>query len=927
MSFAESIHNNPSIYISPQNCSDPPQYTLKDQNYPPKTDPEENIETTNNEIHNLAELREKSPNEISNIDQVLDDTKIEPHSHYPNSSKKRLSPNSKNDKRIKGNTPLHEPTFCGKKINYYLYPGSQIPVFMPDEEQFEDFQGFIAAIDEFGVDAGLAKVIPPKSWRQELERKIRDDFNKKNKAEVSKKSERINIQQKVDTDLENNDSNVTIFANKDFPEFRPIVQHFDGGRGNFRQYNIEYFYKNMNLARFFHLSEQPGKCLSAIGSDRSQIKPIPTKNNEIQNGKTQSSDHSIDTNENLNQIDKTENQNDTTSKEPGSNIEGIVVDYKAGTIQLTSKSVYLDNSQPQDKKKFIVKNPTLKYRGIDQITPESAYVNDEILEYNHEVERTYWKNLLIEAPMYGADVSGTIFPSAEEFPNWNIRDLGTILNKVKVGISGVTLPYLYIGTWKATFAWHLEDMDLFSINYVHFGAPKSWFSIPKSSYKRFERCCQGVFADEYKKCKEFMRHKTFHLSPSYLATQGINVNRVVQNAGEFIITFPYGYHAGFNHGFNCAESTNFALGRWVDIGRKASFCKCIPDSVKIDVNSWYGADENSVAIQNTQENSSIIKKTHPKKKRKTSSQNSKRTSNSFTSDLLESKEDTKQKDMSKTLIIPDDVMACCYKPKLFEEEIIQCSDCKMNLHKGCLGSFINNFKTGDPLAPFKCMSCKNPEENISCMFCMFSGGLLLPTSNPNKKVRRSSRRISQNKTPPQCAHLHCIRFIHNIDINIPENIMIEKLESGDTDDKIKPEILQENSLVPGDLNNDISVNDLLPPKNNGSFTVIVESIKNNIKSPLSNPCTICTYKRKGISGAFVECGFEGCKKLIHPTCALIKFLELGGHTETGKNKTQSDLQASENKMMEPEYKINWDETKIFCSVEHSCSTIQNMDLE
>ncbi|PVU98413.1 hypothetical protein BB559_001568 [Furculomyces boomerangus] len=780
MSFAESIHNNPSIYISPQNCSDPPQYTLKDQNYPPKTDPEENIETTNNEIHNLAELREKSPNEISNIDQVLDDTKIEPHSHYPNSSKKRLSPNSKNDKRIKGNTPLHEPTFCGKKINYYLYPGSQIPVFMPDEEQFEDFQGFIAAIDEFGVDAGLAKVIPPKSWRQELERKIRDDFNKKNKAEVSK-----------------------------------------------------------------------------------------------------------------------------------NNIEGIVVDYKAGTIQLTSKSVYLDNSQPQDKKKFIVKNPTLKYRGIDQITPESAYVNDEILEYNHEVERTYWKNLLIEAPMYGADVSGTIFPSAEEFPNWNIRDLGTILNKVKVGISGVTLPYLYIGTWKATFAWHLEDMDLFSINYVHFGAPKSWFSIPKSSYKRFERCCQGVFADEYKKCKEFMRHKTFHLSPSYLATQGINVNRVVQNAGEFIITFPYGYHAGFNHGFNCAESTNFALGRWVDIGRKASFCKCIPDSVKIDVNSWYGADENSVAIQNTQENSSIIKKTHPKKKRKTSSQNSKRTSNSFTSDLLESKEDTKQKDMSKTLIIPDDVMACCYKPKLFEEEIIQCSDCKMNLHKGCLGSFINNFKTGDPLAPFKCMSC----------------GLLLPTSNPNKKVRRSSRRISQNKTPPQCAHLHCIRFIHNIDINIPENIMIEKLESGDTDDKIKPEILQENSLVPGDLNNDISVNDLLPPKNNGSFTVIVESIKNNIKSPLSNPCTICTYKRKGISGAFVECGFEGCKKLIHPTCALIKFLELGGHTETGKNKTQSDLQASENKMMEPEYKINWDETKIFCSVEHSCSTIQNMDLE
>jgi len=59
--------------------------------------------------------------------------------------------------------------------------------------------------------------------------------------------------------------------------------------------------------------------------------------------------------------------------------------------------------------------------------------------------------------------------------------------------------------------------------------------------------------------------------------------QITQEKGEFIITFPFGYHSGFNHGFNMAESTNFASPRWVEYGKKASKCHCRSDTVRIDM--------------------------------------------------------------------------------------------------------------------------------------------------------------------------------------------------------------------------------------------------------------------------------------------------------------------------------------------------------
>ncbi|KAM8874724.1 lysine-specific demethylase 4B isoform 1-T2 [Spinachia spinachia] len=202
-----------------------------------------------------------------------------------------------------------------------------------------------------------------------------------------------------------------------------------------------------------------------------------------------------------------------------------------------------------------------------------------------DLERKYWKNLTFVSPIYGADVSGSIYD--EDIQEWNIGHLNTLLDMVEqecgIVIEGVNTPYLYFGMWKTTFAWHTEDMDLYSINYLHFGQSKSWYSVPPEHGKRLERLAKGFFPGSSQGCDAFLRHKMTLISPSILKKYGIPFDRITQNEGEFMVTFPYGYHAGFNHGFNCAESTNFATLRWVDYGKMATQCTCRKDMVKISM--------------------------------------------------------------------------------------------------------------------------------------------------------------------------------------------------------------------------------------------------------------------------------------------------------------------------------------------------------
>lgn len=217
--------------------------------------------------------------------------------------------------------------------------------------------------------------------------------------------------------------------------------------------------------------------------------------------------------------------------------------------------------------------------------PEYATPPHESYE---ELSNIYWDKIINHAGIYGADVCGTI--TDPELEHWNINKLGTILDFVgkdyNMSIDGVNTAYLYFGMWKTTFAWHTEDMDLYSINYLHCGAPKTWYSVPPSYGRKFEKLAAAVFPKSASVCRAFLRHKMTVMHPKWLEDYDIPYDTVTQEARQFMITFPFGYHSGFNHGFNCAESTNFAIERWVEYGKHASICHCCPDAVKISMDAF-----------------------------------------------------------------------------------------------------------------------------------------------------------------------------------------------------------------------------------------------------------------------------------------------------------------------------------------------------
>ncbi|MEQ2230105.1 Lysine-specific demethylase 5A, partial [Ilyodon furcidens] len=107
------------------------------------------------------------------------------------------------------------------------------------------------------------------------------------------------------------------------------------------------------------------------------------------------------------------------------------------------------------------------------------------------VEKEFWRlvssieeDVIVE---YGADISskdvGSGFPikdgkrrllgDEEEYANsgWNLNNMPvleqSVLTHINVDISGMKVPWLYVGMCFSSFCWHIEDHWSYSINFLH----------------------------------------------------------------------------------------------------------------------------------------------------------------------------------------------------------------------------------------------------------------------------------------------------------------------------------------------------------------------------------------------------------------------------------------------------------------------------
>ncbi|KAL7926478.1 hypothetical protein ACQKWADRAFT_280422 [Trichoderma austrokoningii] len=458
------------------------------------------------------------------------------------------------------------------------WSSGNVPVFKPTMEQFKDFKRFMTKVDKYGMKSGIIKVIPPKEWKDAQPQL--DDLVKQ-----------VRVREPIKQDIMGSNGtyrqvNILHGRSYNIPQWRQLCEqseHQPPARRGERRANADKpkpvrsrpaapkAVANPNPTSRTRGRGRPPKNKGKAKRDEEESRPMTPVSPRVE--ADGAADEVMESIEPIKELGTEIDSEDDEQQQPTVRRMGGIRPSKPKIQSTSARRKYSrrEGSAVVDEAAF----KDFDYRmDISEYTPERC----------EELERVYWKTLTYAQPLYGADLMGTLFDDRTE--SWNLNKLPNLLDVLGTKVPGVNTAYLYLGMWKATFAWHLEDVDLYSINFLHFGAPKQWYSISQADARKFETAMKSIWPADAKACDQFLRHKAFLISPQHLQQHyGIKVNRVVSYPGEFVVTYPYGYHSGYNLGYNCAEAVNFALDSWLEMGKIAKKCECAEaqDSVWVNV--------------------------------------------------------------------------------------------------------------------------------------------------------------------------------------------------------------------------------------------------------------------------------------------------------------------------------------------------------
>lgn len=194
---------------------------------------------------------------------------------------------------------------------------------------------------------------------------------------------------------------------------------------------------------------------------------------------------------------------------------------------------------------YVIQNVYLKkpmtYDGLKKVARKHEPPSDEDVVHR---EKRFWLELQNRTqhpskdPVYCILDHGTCFHNSSQL--WNLSKFSkneSIIHAIDQNewFPGIHTPYIYLGMFGTSFAWHREDRNLCSINYLHYGGVKIWHAVPAEYAERLEGALQvevDYLHDDIRKqlnlnCNLAVRHKCLYAGPSFLKKHSIPFAKVI----------------------------------------------------------------------------------------------------------------------------------------------------------------------------------------------------------------------------------------------------------------------------------------------------------------------------------------------------------------------------------------------------------------